>query len=122
MNDDKNQVITLDSTNGKAVRFSGRWLASVDSKWINGQEQNRWTHLAVYRTKAGKYVLWIEHNTQWQGEESTAIAHVCDSPEAIYSALLGEDDVNLGRLETELLHEVLKVDPAFEAVIIEDVE
>jgi hypothetical protein len=60
----------LTRTGQASLAFEGEELAVLNGHWANGQEQNRWHDLAVYRTSGGNYVLRITYCTQWQGEQS----------------------------------------------------
>jgi len=122
-NDNDNSVrqYELKPTSGRTVRFKGQKLADVSGRWVGGREQNRYTDLKLYKTSGGRYILWICYNTCWQGEQDCYTAHVCQTPEDVY-ARLEDQEGELGRLDTQLLQEAAKVDPALDAVATEEVE
>lgn len=60
---------------------SDRWSGAV----------GRWEEVRVYRTKGGKYVVWIARYTQWQGERDIFIAEVFASPEEAMRYLEDEE-------------------------------
>jgi hypothetical protein len=111
----------LKPSSGRTIRFKGKELASASGAWVGGREQSRWTDLALYKTTGGRYVLWICYHTQWQGEQNCYTAHVCQTAEDVY-ARLEDQEGELGRLDTQLLQEAAKLDPALDAVATEEVE
>jgi hypothetical protein len=119
-NTDNDKQIELEQTHGKGVRFTGEVIAEASGHRVGGKEQSRYTDLTLYRTKAGKYILFIEHITCWEGEQNTSTLHVCDDAHRVFDVL--SDGEGLGRLDTLLLQRAAKNDPAFERVITEEVE
>ncbi|MCL4499576.1 MAG: hypothetical protein M1335_04960, partial [Chloroflexi bacterium] len=94
------------------LSFTGELLASADSRWDAGREQNRWTEIEVYRTDSELYVVAIQGRTLWQGEHDRHAATVCDSPEEVYKALTlegcqdDEGERRLSWLAKEVLEEL----------------
>lgn len=89
------------------LRFTGRILADVSSHSYRGDSQNRWTELALYQTKAGKYVVQSVGRTIWEGENNRYSATVCDDTEKVIETLTIEG--YLSALAKELLDEA-KID------------
>lgn len=56
--------------------FRGEQLATATTHEHEGDAQNRWHEITVYRTAAGRFVLAIKYHTQWQGERDCADAVV----------------------------------------------
>jgi hypothetical protein len=115
------EQITLTPTRGRTIRFRGEKIAQASDSWIGGREQTRWTDMRLYRTVRGRYILWIAHHTQWQGEENEFLAHICSTPESVYDHLCDPESGDMSRLASLLLHDAAE-DPAFANVAIEEVE
>ncbi len=120
---------TVERDGQKNLTFTGEIIADASGRHYAGREQNRWTELTLYKTQGGKFVLQREYFTQWQGEEGSDHAEVCDTPQVVYDALVGNgynDDDNgnpeLGRLDKILLKEAAEKDPAFAALLVEEVQ
>ncbi len=77
--------LTLPRDGDKDLRFSGWRLLSVDGKWQQGREQNRWHELTLYVTTGGTLVCLREYVTLWQGEAGTSEAKVCASHDEVMS-------------------------------------
>jgi EXLDI family protein len=121
----------LERTKGRSVKFEGEEIAEAGGQWRHGKEQNRWTTLTLYRTKAGKYVLAKDYYTQWQGEQNDHQVTVCQDAHAVLAALCSGEadyalpenpDEELGELESELLREAAKADSAFSKTAVEEVD
>ena len=51
------------------IAFTGEQIASADNRVGNdGNRANRWTEVAIYRTKGGKFIAALTRLTCWQGE------------------------------------------------------
>lgn len=48
--------------------FRGEAIAESDTREHQGDGQNRWHQVTIYRTAGGRYVVAVEYHTQWQGE------------------------------------------------------
>lgn len=57
------------------LAFRGEEIATANSRDLQGDGQNRWHEVTVYRTAGGRHVVAIEYHTQWQGERDTHEAH-----------------------------------------------
>jgi hypothetical protein len=55
--------------------FRGEQIATADTREVQGDGQNRWHEVEIYRTAGGRHVVAIEYHTQWQGERDTREAH-----------------------------------------------
>ena len=87
------------------IKFEGYYLNGVSSKWVRGQEQNRWTDLEVYLTVGGSLIFRERGLTQWQGEHDRHAVTVCKSFEDLIEA------AGHGWLAKEL-YESLKINDA----------
>jgi len=120
---DTSKKFTLKPSEGKTVRFTGKEIASVSDRCVAGQEQSRWTDLAIYKTAAGSYVLWIAYYTRWQGEWNWSTAEVIPKANAVVGQLAYENDFGeLSWLDMELIRKAAEADPAFEAFATEEVK
>lgn len=74
--DDDMETFTLQNDNAADIKFTGELIASVSSR---DNDTTRWTELALYKTKGGKYVVSSVGVTKWQGERdryaATAFGH-----------------------------------------------
>lgn len=106
------------------ISFTGELIASADNVIANGgngNRANRWTEVDIYRTKGAKYVVSIRRRTIWQGENDRATAgSFNDAASAI--EFLKEDRDDLGAVSQEAVEKATKVDPAFAAAWVEEVE
>jgi len=64
----KFEVRTVLGPDGRRRRFFGVWLATYDTQWLAGREQNRWDEWNLYALKSGRYLLAHAYYTRWQGE------------------------------------------------------
>jgi len=124
---DTSKKFTLKPSEGKTVRFTGKEIASVSDRCVAGQEQSRWTDLAIYKTAAGSYVLWIAYYTRWQGEFDCCTTELCRKASEVVGQLQYENATanhfgELSWLDTKLIREAAEADPAFEAFATEEVE
>ncbi len=76
------------SRSGQApLAFTGECLGRSNGDNRGGREQNRYHNIAVYRTQGGKWVLYVEYCTHWQGEEGRDTASVHDTAEGLCDGL-----------------------------------
>ncbi|MBU2735089.1 hypothetical protein HAQ00_04970 [Acidithiobacillus caldus ATCC 51756] len=80
---------TLEIDNNPDIRFTGELIAKVSSSGdratgsrYSGQT-GRWTTLALYKTKGGKYVCHQIGHTLWEGERDRHSGKVCDTLEEV---------------------------------------
>jgi hypothetical protein len=69
------EQIVLRRDGDAPLAFRGERIATADTRETQGDGQNRWNEVAIYRTAGGRYVVAIEYHTQWQGEAGTREAH-----------------------------------------------
>ena len=74
--------ITVERDNAADLRFTGVNLAWASSKdpYNNG---GRWTELALYKTKGGKFVCAEVGRTCWQGEHDRFGGAVCETEQEV---------------------------------------
>ena len=79
------ETLTLEIDNAPSVRFTGELVASAASSdnqamgsSYSGQT-GRWTELALYKTKSGKFICHQIGLTRWQGERNRFSGKVCES-------------------------------------------
>jgi EXLDI family protein len=82
------------------LRFVGEKVGEASNRSYQGSRQNRWTEIAIYQTKDGRYVVSVKHRSQWEGESDHASAVVAGSPLALLGAL---DDPAVIELAKEVL-------------------
>ena len=118
------QEIIIERDGQKDLKFKGKKLASASGRWVAGQEQTRWTEIAVYETESGRYVVTRNHYTLWQGEENSYGAEICETQEQVMTELMGDDldgGYILSDLAKEVLNELAQEDEAFKAFQYEEV-
>lgn len=83
------ETFTLEIDNEPSIRFTGIRLAGASSSdnqamgsSYSGQT-GRWTELALYKTKGGKYVCHQVGFTRWQGERNRYTGKVCETIDAV---------------------------------------
>jgi hypothetical protein len=81
----------INRTGEPPLKFRGRSLVQVGGRIYQGQEQNRWHELEVFRTEGGNYVLAIGYHTQWQGEDDHLVALVCKQAGDVVARVRGYD-------------------------------
>lgn len=74
----------LEIDNAPDLRFTGELIGSAESsddRAMSGfsGETGRWTELAIYRSKGGKYVCHQIGRTRWEGERDRYSGKVCES-------------------------------------------
>lgn len=86
-------IIKRDS--GRDLKFQGQQIAFGTNREHQGDLQNRYNEVTIYKTKAGKYVLHQEYVTHWQGENNTSCASVHDTmKDAMDRFKYGETDLD----------------------------
>jgi hypothetical protein len=84
------------------LSVTGTIVATASSRiGRDGQSQNRWTVLTLYKTKSGKFVVQSVGHTLWMGESTRYAATVCENEEAVVEALTQNE--YLSELAKELL-------------------
>lgn len=116
------ETTTLRRDGQPPLRFKGALLAKADNRNHQGERQNRWTVLALYRTAGGKYVITRDHRTCWQGETDRTAADAVATAEEVIAWLRADNDGFLGAVSQELLEKAAAADPAFAAAYVEEVE
>jgi len=86
---DMMQTFTLEIDNKPNIRFTGELAASVASSddeamgsRYSGQT-GRWTELALYKTKGGKFICHQIGRTRWLGERDRFSGQVCETLEDV---------------------------------------
>lgn len=83
------ETITLEIDNAPNIRFTGEEIARTSSSPDLAMGSNysgqtgRWTELALYRTKGGKYVCEQIGRTRWQRERDRFSGKVCETLEEV---------------------------------------
>jgi hypothetical protein len=88
MTNDDDQIYRVKRDNEPDLAFPGRKRADVRSGGDHSRPNysgstGRWTELALYQTKGGKYICASIGRTQWQGEHDRYTAKVCDTEAAV---------------------------------------
>ena len=118
MQDTDIKPITITRTGEPPLRFTGAEIGS--EKVATGA--GRGIRVQIYKTKGGKYVASVEHNTCWQGEHSTTSAKSFATPLEVVEWLRSDNDGRLGRASQEACKEAAKNDEAFGKAFVEEVE
>jgi len=98
-----------------------RGLARPRNEIQNGNRANRWTEVAIWKTKGGRYIAHVERFTQWQGESGSSEATSCASVFEVIECLQGEDGI-LGVVSQKAVEQASETDPAFANAWVEEVE
>ena len=83
--DSNMETFTLEIDNAPSVRFTGELVASAassDDQAIGSSysgQTGRWTELALYKTKGGKFICHQVGRTRWQGERDRFSGKVCET-------------------------------------------
>ena len=97
--------ITLENDFARDVRFTGEKIADASSfSHLNDQ---RWTELALYRTRAGKLILHTRGMTRWQGERCTSAVEILETEYDVLEALYDAEykfEPHLSDVEKDLLN------------------
>ncbi|MFA7188673.1 MAG: hypothetical protein WC117_01145 [Sphaerochaetaceae bacterium] len=81
---------TLPCIGARPMRFTGDHIASSTSKRTEGPCSSRWYDLDLYQTSSESgdyYVLAINYETNWQGEEGIYTAEVCETADHVAERL-----------------------------------
>lgn len=117
--------ITIERSGKRAIRFKGEVLAGVRSK----EDCGRWQEIGIYRVGepgSGRYVAEIVEMTNWQGEQDSHEAYICNSPEEVLEVLTEPDpdhegEIFISNLVKRAIEEAAKSEPAFKDLLIEDI-
>lgn len=83
------ETFILEIDNAPNIRFTGELLAgasSTDNQAMGSSysgQTGRWTELAIYKTKGGKYICHQVGRTRWQGERDRFSGKVCETLEEV---------------------------------------
>ena len=83
------------------LAFTGKEIAVSTNQSYQGDRQNRFTTLTLYSTESGKFVLHIEYETHWQGEENESEVFVFESLDEVKAKITDKDYID--DYEKELL-------------------
>jgi hypothetical protein len=79
------EKFTLKVDNQPSIRFTGSLIGSAENsddratgRSFSG-ETGRWTELALYKTKGGKFVCHQIGRTRWAREHDRYTAEICDT-------------------------------------------
>ena len=116
---------TVERSGKRALRFKGEVLASVRSK----EDRGRWQEIGIYRVGepgSGRYVAEIVERTNWQGEQDSHEAYICNSPEEVLEVLTESDpeyegETFISNLVKEAIEEAAKTELAFKDLLVEDI-
>ncbi len=108
----KSIVVRCD--NARNIKFTGECMASVYSSDNNACSDysgsvGRWTELALYRTKAGKYICEQKNYTRWQGEQNTYQGAICEDTEQVIE-FFGNDWLAKELYESAEIDDALEVE------------
>lgn len=109
---------TINRDGHPPIVFTGEKIAGADNKDHNS---TRWTKVALYRTKGGKYVAKISRLTCWEGESDHITAEVFSQAADLIEWLKEGSDV-LGSVSQEAVEKAAKTDANFAAAWVEEVE
>jgi hypothetical protein len=100
------------------ISFRGEQIGSGSSR---ENDSTCWQEVAIYRTRAGKYVVQVSHITCWQGEASRNTARSFTSAaEAV--TWLRNPDAMLSAAAQSAVEDAAKSDDAFAAAWVEEVD
>lgn len=116
---------TVERSGKRALRFKGEVLAGVRSK----EDHGRWQEIGIYRVGepgSGRYVVEIVGMTNWQGEQDSHEAYICNSPEEVLEVLTESDpeyegETFISNLVKEAIEEAAKTELAFKDLLVEDI-
>jgi hypothetical protein len=86
------------------IKFFGELICVRSSRNHNS---NRWSVLALYKTKGGKYVIERTHMTIWDGERNYTEAQSFDTAAEVIEWLKDENG-EVGSLSQELIESAAK--------------
>lgn len=75
------EIYTIERTDEQPLRFEGELIASVNS--YRHDNNIRWTELALYRTRGGRYACVVQAKTILQGESYFTRAAVVEDAAAV---------------------------------------
>jgi len=104
----------------KDLVFSGRELSNSSTETIQGEGQNRFNELTLYKTDGGKYIYCNEFITRWQGEKGRTTAQVYDSAEELVNDLTDGDYISDAK--KELIIDAASEDVTFDGLIDEVID
>lgn len=87
--DSEMETFTIEIDNAPSVRFTGELVASAassDNQAMGSKysgQTGRWTELALYKTKGGKFICHQIGRTCWQGERDRFSGKVCETLEEV---------------------------------------
>ena len=110
---------TINRTGLPPIVFTGEQIASADNAIGHNGHANRWFEVRIYRTKGGRYVASFGRFTQWQGESNHCTAASFVTAAEVIEWLWMKD---AGAVSQEAVEKAAKVDPAFAAAWVEEVE
>lgn len=68
--ENKLENIKINCLNDSILEFQGILLSNVNDEYKNGKNQSRWNEHQLYKMKEGKYLIYTQDITRWQGEEN----------------------------------------------------
>lgn len=82
------KIHTLEITHELNLEFEGDLLFEGNNSWINGENNDRFHEIEVYRTTGGDYILYLKYVSRyWRGESDFYEAFHCNSLEDIQEHL-----------------------------------
>jgi hypothetical protein len=119
---DTMQKHTIKRDGDRPIVFTGELIGKGDNQvGSDGNRANRWTEVAIYRTKGRRYVAELTRHTCWQGESDRRSAgSFATAGELIEWLKEGED--SLGSVSQEAVEDAAKNDDGFAAEWVEEVE
>lgn len=85
---------TLTRTGYPPLRFQGEMIAEADTEQ---RQALRWYKAEIYRSEAGKLVVFVGFRSNWEGEAEHDWVTVCDTPAQVAEALRTYDVLPPGR-------------------------
>lgn len=106
----------------RPLRFTGTLIVQDNNQPSFGLNQNRWTDIALYRTKGGKFVIRVKQISQWANEKNSCRAAALDTAAEVIAWLAADNDGHLGRLSQAILEKAAKQLPEFNEAYAEEVQ
>lgn len=88
---EKPRKYVLERSGERNLVFEGVCLAEVNTREPTGPRQDRYDEYTLYRTVGGKYILFHEYTSHWQGERSYTEAWIGDSAAEVLEQARFED-------------------------------
>jgi len=85
------EEFTIERTGQAPLTFVGTILTESSGARVQDQEQNRWHDIAIYRTKAGRYVVFVEYRSTWKAEIGRCEVAIFDNPKDVVRGLQNYD-------------------------------